>query len=101
MLTWSNLLRISCRGACVSVAPSLVAWEELVLGLLPPVVSAGVGIAELTSDCELGRETVTPFKPPLTLLTLPCLELAAGNRLMSCSNAAHFSSGRLGFFLAR
>lgn len=82
------------------MAPSLAAWEELVRGLLPPVVSAGVGIAEFMSDCELGREAPTPFTAPFKLLMLFCLELT-GNRLMSCSKAAHFSSGRLGFFLAR
>lgn len=81
------------------MAPSLVVWEELVRGLLPPVVSAGVGIAEF---CELGREPATPFEGPLLLLLmLFCLEVEGGKRLISFSNAAHFSSGRLGFFLAR
>lgn len=77
-----------------------MAWEELVRGLLPPVVSAGVGIAEFMSDCELGRDAVTPLRSPFVLLTLPCLETLALNWLMRFSKAAHFSSGRLGFFLA-
>lgn len=78
-----------------------MAWEELVRGLLPPVVSAGVGIAEVMSDCELGLDAVAPFRSPFVLLTLPCLEAVARNWLMRFSKAAHFSSGRLGLFLAR